>query len=194
MALWSCVVVLVLLYIAYPPFDSSSNLRFLLPAVSPLLVLASVSMLALAGHLLETHRAACIAVLLIVGGYGVDYARDRSSFNTGHLRRYAEIGDYITERLPKRAVLLAMLHSGSATYYTGRPTLRWDLLAPSRLDGLVSELTQRGYVPYLLLDHDERGDFQSRYRDHSRLAALDWPPLVTLKPVEVQIYAIPAQP
>jgi hypothetical protein len=91
-------------------------------------------------------------------------------------------------------VLLAMLHSGSARYYSGRPTLRYDLLAPSRLDGLVEELTQRGYVPYLLIDADEREAFQSHYRGQSRLAALDWAPVVTSKTSDVQIYAIPAQP
>jgi hypothetical protein len=41
-------------------------------------------------------------------------------------------------------VLLAMAHSGSATYYSGRPTLRYDLLAPSRLDRVVDVLRERG--------------------------------------------------
>ncbi len=123
----------------------------------------------------------------------MDYARDRRAFETGHLRKFADAGDYIRRQLPQRTVLFAMLHSGSATYYTGRPTLRWDLLAPSDLDRVASELIRRGYVPYLLLDKDERADFQSRYRG-SRLAALDWPPLVTLTPGGVQIFAIPAQP
>jgi hypothetical protein len=193
-ALGACAVMCVLLYVAYPPFDSKQTLRFLLPAVVPLLVLASASAVSLAGRLIETQRAACLLALLVVGGYGLNYARDVGAFELGHLRRYAAIGDYITRELPQRAVLLSMLHSGSATYYSGRPTLRWDLLPPSRLDTLVVELEQRGDVPYLLLDADERRDFTARYRGHSRLGALDWPPLVTLKPAEVYIYAIPPQP
>jgi hypothetical protein len=193
-ALGAYVVTVVLLYIAFPIFDSSWNLRFLLPAVAPALVLVSVAMLSLAGPLIETHRAACMVAMLIIVGYGVDYARDRRAFDTGYLHKFADIGDAITQRLPERAVLLAMLHSGSAAYYTGRPTIRWDMIEPSRLDGLVDELSQRGYVPYLLLDADERADFQTRYRGHSRLAALDWSPAVTLTPPDVQIYAIPARP
>ena len=55
--------------------------------------------------------------------------------------------------------MLAMLHSGSAMYYSGRPIVRYDLLPPSRLDGLVEELEQRGHVPYILLEMDERPIF-----------------------------------
>ena len=159
-ALGAFVIVVFLAYVAFPLFDSDWNLRFMLPAVSPLLVLASIAALSLAGRLFETRQVAYLmAMLIIVGGYGVDYARDRGAFETSHLRKFADAGDYIRRQLPQRTVLFAMLHSGSATYYTGRPTLRWDLLAPSDLDRLVSELIRRGYVPYLLLDKDERADF-----------------------------------
>jgi hypothetical protein len=193
-ALGACAVLCALAYVAYPPFDSEWNLRFLLPAVAPLLVLASASAVSLAGRLIETQRAACVLAMLVIVGYGVNHARDVGAFELAHLRRYAAIGGYITRELPERAVLVSMLHSGSAMYYTGRPILRWDMLPPSRLDSLVDELKQRGYVPYLLLDGDERHQFIARYRGQSRLAALDWPPLVALKPNDVRIYAIPLQP
>jgi hypothetical protein len=192
--LWSFALAAVLLYLAWPPFDSAWNLRFLLPAIPPLIVLTSIAALSLARRALETHRLACLVAIIVLAGYGVDHARRLRAFDNSPLQRYADIGPVITNRLPERAVLFAMLHSGSANYYTGRPTLRYDLLPPSRLDSLVRELGQRGYVPYLLLDSDERADFQKLYSGHSRLAALDWSPVVTLKPFEVQIYAIPPQP
>jgi hypothetical protein len=194
MMLWSCVAVVAALYAAYPAFDSEFNLRFLLPLVAPLIVLSSAAALSLARRSIETAPGLCLLALLILGGYGVDYARDRGAFNVDHLQEFSEAGEYVKRELPERAVLLSMLHSGSATYYSGRPTLRWDLLAADRLERLVSELAERGYTPYLLLDRNERADFQSHYREHSRLAALDWPPVVSLRSDDVRIYAIPPLP
>ena len=190
-ALGAVVAIMFLLYLPFPAYDSAQNLRFLLPAIPSLLVLASVAPLSLAGRLVETNRAVCVIVLVALTGYGVQCARDRGAFETGYLRKFAVIGESMAQRLPERAVLLAMLHSGSATYYSGRPTVRWDLLEPSRLDGLVEDLQQRGFVPYLLIDADERADFQSRYRGHSRLAGLDWPSVIALDPPVVQVYALP---
>lgn len=192
-ALGACAVAVFLAYVAYPAYDAALNLRFLLPAVPPLLVLAIVSALSLAGRLLEMHRAACGLVLLIAAGYGVDQARELGAFRTDPAQKFAAAGEYLAQRLPERAVVLAMLHSGSATYYSGRPIVRYDLLSPSRLDPVVEALRQRGYVPYLLLDAEERAGFQSRYRGHSSLALLDWPPVFTLSSldVEVHLYGLP---
>jgi hypothetical protein len=192
-AFGACAVAVFLAYVAYPVYDAALNLRFLLPAVPFLLVLAIVSALSLAGRLVEMHRAACGLVLLIVAGYGVDQARELGAFRTDPAQKFAAAGRYLAQRLPERAVVLAMLHSGSATYYSGRPIVRYDLLPPSRLDGVVEALRQRGYVPYLLLDAEERAGFQSRYRGHSSLALLDWPPVFTLnsRDVEVHVYGLP---
>ena len=190
-ALVAAVAVVLLVYLPFPAYDSAENLRFLLPAIPPLLVLASVAALSLSGRLVETNRAVCVVVLLVLTGYSVQCARDRGAFQAGHLRKFAVVGESIARRLPERAVLLAMLHSGSATYYSGRPTVRYDLLEPSRLDGLIEDLRRHGYVPYLLLDADERAAFQSQYRDHRQLAALDWPPVIALDPPDVQVYALP---
>jgi hypothetical protein len=52
-------------------------------------------------------------------------------------------------------------------------------------------LKQRGYVPYLVIDSTERAEFEARYRGHSRLGALDWPPLVRMYTPPVEIYSVP---
>ena len=189
-ALGGFAIVAVLVYIAYPAYDSSRSLRFLIPAVPAVIVLASLAAFSLAGRLFETELAAALIALAAIGGYGVYTARTLGAFDMEHLRRYAVIGRYIERELPEQAVLLAMLHSGSATYYSGRPTLRYDLLAPSRLDRVVDVLRERGYVPYLLLDSTERADFQTYYRGSSKLAALDWSPLVTMHSPPVEIYSL----
>jgi hypothetical protein len=193
-ALWACVVAVAGLYAAYPAFDAEFNLRFLLPLVAPLIVLSSVAALSLARRVIETYPAPCVLALVILSGYGVDYARDRGAFEVDYLQKYSMVGEYVKRELPERTVLLSMLHSGSANYYSGRPTLRWDLIPAERLDRLVDELTERGYAPYLVLDRDERAVFQSQYRGQSRLAALDWKPVVSVNSGEVEIYAIPPRP
>ena len=190
LASWAAVVVLV--YISFPAFDAEWTLRFLIPAVPPLMVLASVAVFSIGGRLAETHRAVALLVVAAVAGFGVHTARSHQAFDVEHERRYAAVGRYIARELPERAVLLAMLHSGSANYYSGRPTIRYDLLAGSRLDPLVEILKQRGYVPYLVIDSTERADFEARYRGHSRLGALDWPPLVQMYSPPVEIYSVPA--
>jgi hypothetical protein len=154
-------------------------------------VLASAAAQSLAGRFIDSRRAACVVLLLVITGYGVHGARRSGAFETHQMAVFEVIGELIEQRLPERAVLLAMLHSGNANYYSGRPIIRYDQLPPSRLDGLVEELHQRGYEPYILLDVDERELFQSRYRGHSRLAALDWEPVVSLPP-KIQIFGIPS--
>lgn len=185
---WIAVVVAV--YLPFPAYDSAWNLRFLLPAIAPLLLMATVAARSLAGTRVERHTVAGVIVVAIVCGYGVHRARKSGAFATEYLQRFSAIGEYIDRELPQNAVLLAMAHSGSATYYSGRPTLRYDLLAPSRLDRVVDVLRERGYVPYLVLDSTERADFQTYYRGSSPLAALDWSPLVTMRSPSVEIYSL----
>jgi hypothetical protein len=186
---WAAVVVLV--YVAYPAFDAEWTLRFLVPAIPPLMVLTSVVVYSVVGRPTETHRVVFVLMVAAVAGSGVHTARTHQAFDLEHERRYAAVGRYIARELPQRAVLLAMLHSGTANYYSGRPTIRYDLLAGSRLDPLVEIVKQRGYVPYLVIDWSEREEFQSRFRGHSRLAALDWPPLVQMYSPPVAVYSIP---
>jgi hypothetical protein len=186
---WAAVAVLV--YLPFPAYDSEHSLRFLIPAIPPLMVLASVAASSLGARLGQTHQIASLLVIATVANSGVHTARSLQAFDMEHERRYRAIGHYIARELPERAVLLAFLHSGSANYYSGRPTIRWDLLEASRLDSLVDMLRQRGYEPYLVIDAIERAAFHAQYRGHSRLGALDWQPLVGMYSPPVEIYSIP---
>ena len=192
LALGTFAVLAVLVYIAYPAYESRWNLRFLIPAIPAVLVLACFALFLLAGRLFETERTAALLALAVIAGYGVHTARALGAFEMENVRRYAVIGRYVERELADHTVLFAMLHSGSATYYSGRPTLRFDLLPPSQLDSVVATLQQRGYEPYLLVDSQERLFFQDRFRGHSRLAALDWQPLVSLHSPSVEIYSVRA--
>jgi hypothetical protein len=49
----------------------------------------------------------------------------------------------------------------------------------------VEALQARGYVPMILLDTFEEAEWRDRFRDASRLGALDWAPLATVSGVRL---------
>ncbi|HLG59614.1 MAG TPA: hypothetical protein VI485_30025 [Vicinamibacterales bacterium] len=187
---WVCFVIAVLAsYVFYQTFEVWWFVRFLLPAYPPLLVLTSVALLAAPARLPFTSRVLVpIALLAIVGWHGFSYARDHEAFLAHRERKYAIVGDYVSRRLPERAALLSSLHSGSIRYYSGRPTVRSDLIPETQLDATLDELRLHGYHPYIVLEAFEVAEFQRRYAAHSPLGALDWPPIVQLRPSNIRIY------
>ena len=96
-----------------------------------------------------------------------------------HDRRFAVIGEFARDQLPAQAVVFTIIHSGSLRYYSSRLTVRWDWLAPEDLDTALNFFRARGYHPYFLIEDWERGQFVDRFRDHSAVATLDWPPFAT---------------
>ena len=86
------------------------------------------------------------------------------------------MGRYLGEALPANAVVLSFLQSGALAFYTRRPIVRLDLLAPDTLDAAIIELGQRGYHPVIVLDElMEAPAFPARFPG-SALRTLDWPP------------------
>ena len=83
------------------------------------------------------------------------------------------------DELPQNVILLSMQHSGSVRYYSGRPTLRWDLLNQEWLERALTFLGEQGYRPLILLEEWERPLFTQRFTGHTKLAALDWQPIAT---------------
>jgi hypothetical protein len=99
------------------------------------------------------------------------------------------VGQYIARRLPERAVIISMQFSGSIRYYSGRPTIRYDFIPAARLDALVVDLQHIGYEPYIMVEDSERDKFLARFKEHSRFAALDWPPVARLRRnADIDIY------
>jgi hypothetical protein len=189
--MWFCFIVVVFLsYAFYIPFDAWWYLRFVLPAFPPLLVLTSVVLIAAIRRV--TRRARELAAAAIVGAiawHGVNYAIDRSVLElwVGE-GRYVSIGRYVASKLPDRAVILSMQHSGNIRYYSGRLTVRYDLIPATRLDWVIAELRRLGYHPYVALDNWEEPRFRERFAKHSALAALDWQPVARMENDLVKIY------
>ena len=171
-ALYAC-------YAAYVPFDNWTFLRFLLPAISLLLLCCAAAVSDL-GHrfrsVLPRFLVAACFVVFLAWRWDVTGLKPIRP----HDRRFAVVGEYVHDHLPPNAVVFSLLHSGSVRYYSGRLTLRWDLLPADWLDRSLAFLTSDGYRPFLLVEEGwERTQFVQRFSDHSRIGRLDLTPVAT---------------
>jgi hypothetical protein len=183
------------LYLFYFPFDEWTYLRFLLPAYGALFACAVAAVAAAARRLPPT--AGRLVTLLFVGlvtyqAVGVSRARDVVEWRVD--RRFPAVGSYVKRRLPERAVMIAVHHSGSLRLYSGRQTIRWDWVDGTRLDDLLELLRARGDEPYLMLEYHEVEGFRTRFRDSGLLGVLDRPPVAQLPDESAKIYAFNAPP
>jgi hypothetical protein len=176
-------------YLLYMVFDAWWFLRFLLPAIPPLLILASavavdaLSRLAVAWRgVLFTSAAGLLAVACLHIGV------DRDAFR---LREYESVfrdgGQYVARRLPADAAVITLRQTGSVRFYAGRPTLAWDSLDGMWLDEAIEHLRRRGYHPFLLIERLEEPAFRKKYEPHSRFGGLAWPPAAEINR-EIRIY------
>jgi hypothetical protein len=74
-------------------------------------------------------------------------------------------------------MILASMHAGPTRYYSGRATMRYDVLDPVWLDRTIAWLRDRGRHPYVLVDDWELPEFTKRFAaqndpDHADLARL----------------------
>lgn len=165
-------------YVFYTPFDDWWYLRFLLPAIPCLILLATATvddLLRLLPRPIQTS-AGFLAVFAVAVWY-VHVAEARSVFRLRTAEaRYGHTGRYLARSLPADAVVFAAFQSGSVRYYAARRTLAWDALAPDSLDGAIAELTAKNLSPVLVLERWEEPLFRARFGGRARAGQLDWPP------------------
>ena len=181
---WAC-------YLLYIPFETWDYLRFLMPAIPPIAVLMAVAIARFVDRLFPAAATlTLVLVVLILSWTRVEFARENAIFNrVGGERQYQVIGEYAGARLPRNAILLAMQNSGSARYYSGRLTVRYDMIPGPELDRVIADLRRIGHHPYILVYDWEHEQFLDRFKDHSRLARLDWPAVALMrKPSVLRIY------
>lgn len=163
------------IYLLYRPYPEWWYLRFLMPALVVMLVLASAVAVELASRARMRGVIPILAVLLAILGTRAAGARDVFALQ-GLEGRYRDTAAAVSERLPANAVLITVWQSGSVRFHAGREIVMWDSLDPDWLDRAVAWLGQRGLKPYLLLERREEGEFRERFRGHAGIGALDWPP------------------
>jgi hypothetical protein len=178
-------------YLPYSPFEEWWYLRFLLPALPVLLILASSVLVRLVSATPAAFRAPLfVAGVALLGWHYVATASERSAFALDRLEsRYLAAGAFASRELPANAVLLSVQESGPLRMYGLRTTLRFDHLDPQGLDNAVRFLDRAGYRPYFVLEAWEETQFRDRFARSSPLGLLDWPPIAEVgRPVKVRFY------
>jgi hypothetical protein len=174
----SLIVATCLVYFIYVPFDEWTYLRFLLPAITLMIVLAcavTVAMLQYAPAFGRVFVVTALSICLAV--FCVRVARERQAFALKFLeQRYRTAGIVVRDRLPAGAVVLSEWDSGAVRFHGGKEALTWQGLDPSWLDRSLGWLDEHGRQPYILLESWEEPDFRTRFGSHSDTGKLDWPP------------------
>jgi Oligosaccharyl transferase STT3, N-terminal len=164
-------------YLWYVVFETWPALRLLLPAIPLLFILASAVVVRIVEALPVAFRTATVLIVCtLVPIWYVSKSTSLGVFSVGRSEhRYMAVGRYVARALPPNAAVLSMIHSGSVRLYSGRPTVRWDIIPADTLDGNLELLRSNGYYPYLLLDDWELPLFRERFSTSSQYGRLDWP-------------------
>ena len=184
---WSALGLSVAVWLAYLPYlffqpNEWFYTRFLLPAIPIMIFFSTASVLAGIRALSAVWRPPVAAgVALIVGITSLHYAQRNRVFDIrDQERKYPLAGEFVRTRMPANAFVLAAQHSGSIRYYANRPTLRWDLLSPTRLDQALATVRAQGYEPLLVIDSGEYDDFRDRFAATGQQAVQQLTPLAVL--------------
>jgi hypothetical protein len=177
------------IYSAYTPFDDWSYVRFLLPAITLLLVLASA-----AATILMLRGGGKVGVFVVLFGIavfglnGVRLARERFAFDMQALeQRYRSAGVVARDRLPPDAAILTTWDSGAIRFHAGKEAIVWEALDQAWLDRALEWLSQHGHQPFILVESWEEPRFRERFAARSAIGKLDWPPKYEVDRV-VRIY------
>jgi hypothetical protein len=170
-----------ILYFVYTPFDDWSYLRFLLPAISLMIVLASAITVNVVNRVFPSRLSVSASVVALATCtlvfFCINQARDRLAFNLRFLeQRYRSAGLAVRDRLPENAVVLSVWDSGAVRFHGRKEALSWAGLDPAWLDRSLAWLDEHGRTPYILVESWEEPAFRSRFANHSGIGKLDWPP------------------
>lgn len=170
-----CAMVVIGIYLLYEPFPEWWYLRFLIPALVLLLVLASAG----ATQVLSGANMGGVIPLIavVLGAFGVRAAGTHDVLAVQALEgRYRETAQLVRDRLPANAVVITEWQSGSVRFHADREVVLWESLDPVWLDRAITWLKSRGLQPYILVERREEQPFRARFRSQSDIGGLDWPP------------------
>ena len=177
---FSAAVLLSYLFWGVFEIDNWFYLRFLLPAYPPLLVLSVVVAIEVPRRLASRKDVGLLASILlcaVAASWEMWITLDRRVLDLQLAERpYRDVGQYAARVMPREAIFIAGLHSGTIRYYANRLTVNYDRLDPKSLDTAIAALRARGYHPYIALEEGEQPTFAKKFGSRSELSRLDWPP------------------
>jgi hypothetical protein len=155
LALWFFVPV-----IFYTYYEISHEvwwcLRFILPAVPALILLALYGVSALLPASFKLLSAAGVA--LIVWSVAASFywtAHFHTLLSKTYEQAYLEVGNWAHQHLPTNAVVLANSDSGALYYYTTLPILRWDQMSPEEFKRHAAHLAHAARPLHLIIPTSE---------------------------------------
>lgn len=166
LALWFGAITTVYLFYAITHEDWSC-LRFILPALPALLLMASIGLEG-ASRWLPSHWPACFrataAIVLIAWALGGSWYWTRKLgilYLKGYEQAYAEANAAAKSLLPANALVVSSLLSGSIYFYNDFPILRWDQIGPADFNRYATLSMSAGRpVCALLHETEEPGALQ----------------------------------
>ena len=175
-------------YLPYVVFEDWWYLRFVLPAIPPLMALtAFVVCRAIDQFPFPARSIAFFAAAAVVAVLYVQFAARHGAFGLRDFEwRFRAAGEYVASRLPANAAFLTGHQTGSIRFYAARSTAGWGFIDPGGLDQAIEFLRRHGRKPYLLFEAWEVPDFRSRFHN-DRLGDLEWPPMAEINR-NVRIY------
>jgi hypothetical protein len=144
-------------------------LRFILPAVAALILLALLGAETLARRMDQrggSRLRPVLALVLAVWAAGASWYWTRHLhilLVPGYERIYAEAAQVMRERLPEDALVVCSAFSGTVYYYTGLPTLIYDSIKPEEFAGYVARARAAGRPIYAaVFDLEEEDSIRTR--------------------------------
>jgi hypothetical protein len=187
----------LLSYLVYFVFEEWWYLRFLLPAIPAVLVLTAGGIVTLGRRIPRPWGPVAVtAVLSLLIAHTIQFSLSREIFGRVKAgeRRYADIGTYVRDALPPNAVVLSVQHSGSARYYSGRMTVRWDLVDREWTPRAAEELERLGLHPYMVIEDWEMPQMRGWF-GLAPDAPAPWPLVARMRePVGVSVLDMSSQP
>lgn len=166
-------------YLPYLEFDVWWYLRFLLPALPLVSALSAAVLVRLTERLPPAGRGPVLAVITLgSAAWWIGTAHDRRAFDLQRMERHFVDAGHAAARLPEGAVVMTVADSGGVRFHGRRSALLWESLDPDWFDRALDVLRAGGRPPYLLLEANEVEAFRARFRGHTVLAELDWPPVL----------------
>jgi hypothetical protein len=199
-AVWLCAELFagtLMSYLVYAQFEEWWYLRFLLPALPALLVLMSTGMVVLARRLPRAWGLVAVtAVTLLMLAYTTRVSQAHGIFGPSNAdeRRYADVGVYIQQTLPGNAIIFSVQQSGSVRYYSGRTTIRWDLIDRDWTARAAAEVERLGLHPYMVIEDWEMPQMRTWF-GLAPDASAPWPLVARLRePVGVSVLDMASRP
>jgi hypothetical protein len=164
-------------YLFYIPFDDWWYLRFVIPAMPAIFVLAIDAIWQSGRRFGRTvHAIAGIVFTTLSLSHAIQYARVHQILEIGDgEQKYVDLGRYLARELPPETVVISGLHAGNIRLYSQLRTLRVDLLDSAWLDRAIDYLKSTGPSPYFVLEESEVQNFRQRFANQQAVALVDRP-------------------